>query len=235
MEEKLIGIVLNKTEYKENDVIINVFTLEKGVVSASLKGVKKAGAKLKFASQPFCFAEFLFSEKSGRRTVTGASLNDSFYPIRESVSGFYAACAALEFIKKFLKENIVSEELFFATVDCLKNIAYGDKKPLKALCVFLLTALKLSGYALNAGECFICGGEISGRVFFDGFSGGFICGKCFNGAGREINISTYDAIKNISLGREVSEEDAKFALRLLDHYITVKTDESIKSLKELIK
>ena len=60
MEEKLSGIVLGGVNYGENDKIINVFTLEKGVVSAKIKGVKKAGAKLKFASEPFCFAEFVF-------------------------------------------------------------------------------------------------------------------------------------------------------------------------------
>ena len=62
MEEKLSGIVLGGVNFAENDKILSVFTLEKGVVSAKIKGVKKAGAKLKFASEPFCFAQFIFSK-----------------------------------------------------------------------------------------------------------------------------------------------------------------------------
>ncbi|MBQ0098986.1 MAG: recombination protein O N-terminal domain-containing protein, partial [Firmicutes bacterium] len=46
MEEKLSGIVVSSISYGENDKILNIFTLEKGIVSAKIKGVKKAGAKL---------------------------------------------------------------------------------------------------------------------------------------------------------------------------------------------
>ena len=63
MEEKISGIVLGGISFGENDKILNIFTLEKGVISAKIKGVKKAGAKLKFASEPFCFAEFIFMKK----------------------------------------------------------------------------------------------------------------------------------------------------------------------------
>ena len=235
MEEKLIGIVINRTAFKENDVIVNVFTLEKGVVSASLKGVKKAGAKLKFASEPFCFAEFLFSERGGRRTVVGASLNDSFYPVRENIEKFYAATVVLEFIRKFARENIVSENLFFAVIDTLKNLAYGDKNAREILSGFLLTALKISGYALDLNGCFNCGKELTGRVFFDPFSGGFLCENCFDKSGREINYATYNALVNIRSGKAVTDGESKAALRLLDYYLTVRTEETLTALKELIK
>ncbi|MBO4251314.1 MAG: DNA repair protein RecO [Clostridia bacterium] len=235
MEEKLTGLVLSKTDYGENDKIIKIFTLEKGTVSASLKGVKKAGAKLKFASEPFCFAEFLISERAGRRTVTGASLNDSFYPVREDVTKFFAAGAVLEFVRRFAKEDITSPELFFSAIEALKNIAYGGVSPRRALCAFLISALKIIGYALNTDECFVCGNEIKSRVFFDAFSGGFLCENCFNGEGREINHATYVALKKIEEKEETTEEENLFALRLLDFYVKTKAEEKINSLQELLK
>ena len=235
MEEKLTGLVLSKTDYSENDRIVKIFTLEKGTLSASLKGVKRAGAKLKFASEPFCFAEFLFSERAGKRTVIGASLNDSFYPVREDITKFFAAGAMLEFIRKFAKEEITSPHLFFTAIDGLKEIAYGENSPKKTLCAFLLKALKISGYALNTDGCFICGTEINGRAFFDPFSGGFLCEKCFNGEGREINFATYATLKKIEKGAPTAEEENSFALRLLDFYIKNKTEEKLNSLQELLK
>ena len=234
MEEKLIGIVLNKTEYKENDLIINLFTLEKGMITASLKGVKKAGAKLKFASEPFCFAEFLFSEKNGRRTITGASLNDSFYPLREDISKFFAGASILEFIRKFVKESVLAEDLFFLVVDKLKELAYGDKGAREVLSAFLADALKFSGYAINTDGCFCCGKDITGRVYFDPSSGGFLCEKCFNGTGREINHITYTALAKTAAGERISEEESVFVLRLLDFYMVNKLEENIKPLKELL-
>lgn len=235
MEEKLTGLVLSKTDYGENDRIVKIFTLEKGTLSASLKGVKRAGAKLKFASEPFCFAEFLFSERAGKRTVIGANLNDSFYPVREDIIKFFAAGAMLEFIRKFAKEEITSPNLFFASIEGLKEIAYGGTSARRALCAFLLNALKIAGYALNADGCFNCGNEIENRVFFDTFSGGFLCENCFNGEGREINFATYAALKKIETGEKTAEEENIFALRLLDFYIKNKTEEKLNSLQELLK
>ncbi len=45
--------MLRATDYLENDKILTLLTAEKGKITAGIKGVKKAGAKLKFAAQPF--------------------------------------------------------------------------------------------------------------------------------------------------------------------------------------
>ena len=234
MEEKLRGIVLKGTPYGEGDKILNIFTLEKGSVSARIRGVKKAGAKLKFAAEPFCFAEFVFLKTADRRTVISASLIDSFYPIRLDVNKYFCGGTVLDFLRKFCKEEIVSPKLFMLATETLKILSYTDKEPLSALCYFLLKALSLAGYGLNFNGCALCGKEISGRVFFDANSGGFLCEDCFSGAGREINISTYSALKDISEGKENKEFSVK-ALRLLDYYIEYKAEVNIKPLKELIR
>ena len=116
MEEKLRGIVLSGVNYGESDKILGIFTLEKGLITAKIKGVKKAGAKMKFASEPFCFAEFIFSEKNGKRTVIGASLIDSFYPLREGVEKFFAGGAMVEYTKKFLYEGMKNEDHFILLI-----------------------------------------------------------------------------------------------------------------------
>lgn len=236
MEEKLSGIVLGGVSYGENDKILSVFTPEKGTVSAGIKGVKKAGAKLKFASEPFCFAEFLFSVKGSRRTVTGASLIDSFYPIRESIEKFFCAGTVTEFIKRFVKEEISAPETFVLTADSLKKLAYGDEPPKSVTVKFLLEALSQVGYGLNLNGCLRCGcEEINGRVFFECYSGGFTCEECRSDSCREINGITYRALVKAEKGEVLDIAEADFALRLLDFYISNKADEKINSLKELIK
>lgn len=233
MEEKLNGIVLGGVSLGESDRLLNVFTLEQGVVSAKIKGVKKAGAKLKFAAEPFCFAEFLFAKKGKYRTVTGASLIDSFYSLREDIGRYYAGATVLQFVKKFCIEGIVSNELFVQTVSALKGIAYGDY-PYSDLVNFLIKALKLSGYALDLSGCFKCGCQPSGRLFFDYVYGGFFCLECAPDESREINFSTYSNLKRVFEGEKLNKEDCVGALRLLDFYITHKTEEKLNSLKELL-
>ena len=63
MEVKVNALVIKAVDYKDNDRILTLYSLEKGKITAGIKGVKKAGAKLKFASEPFCFAEYILAEK----------------------------------------------------------------------------------------------------------------------------------------------------------------------------
>ncbi len=236
MEEKMSGIVLGGVSFGENDKILNVFTLEQGVVSAKIKGVKKAGAKLKFASEPFCFVEFIFSKTGANRTVIGASLIDSFYPVREDIVKYFCAGAVVEFVKRFYHKDIVSPDTFLLVVSALKGIAYGDNTPKVTLINFLVSALKVAGFQLNLSGCAHCGDKIDGRVFFDYRSGAFECEKCFDRTGREVSIITLNALIAADNGT-LKEDDIGTvkALKLLEYYIEYRTDEKINSLKELIK
>ena len=54
MEIKADALLLRAADYGENDKIVTLLTAEYGKIAAAMKGVKKAGAKLRFAAQPFC-------------------------------------------------------------------------------------------------------------------------------------------------------------------------------------
>ncbi len=234
MEEKLNGIVIGSVNFGENDKMLSIFTAEKGTVCAKIKGVKKAGAKLKFATEPFCFSEYVLNESRGYKTVIGASLIDSFYPIREDVVKFFSAGTVIEYLKRFLKEGIVSPDMFILSVDCLKNLAYGDKKPKQVLASFLVKALSLSGYGLYVGNCLCCGKKIHGRAFFDYERGGFFCEEC-NEKGKELNYSTMLSLEKIINGIDLDDFSVNSVLKLLYYYIKNKPEENLNSLSELIK
>lgn len=235
MEEKLSGIVLGGVNFSENDKILSIFTLEQGVVSAKIKGVKKAGAKLKFAGEPFCFAEFLLAKTGKNRTVTGASLIESFYAIREDIHKLFSASAILEFVKRFLKEGIVNQAFFHLVIEGLKNIAFGEESAEFYLCRFLQSALALAGYALNFNGCSGCDGEIENRVFFDAEDGGFYCENCKTEKAFEINFSTFSTLQKIAKGEVVAKTECVKPLKLLEYYVREKDDYGLKSLTELIK
>ncbi len=234
MEEVLKGILLDGISYGDNDKIINVFTLEKGVVSARIKGVKKAGAKLKFATEPFCFAEYVFSCTGDRRTVIGASLLDSFYPIRLSVEKLYSACSAVEFVKEFCKKEMVQPQLFFSLLTALKKLAYTDENALLPLTEFLILGLKEMGYGIKFNGCADCETDFDGRTFFDYESGSFYCYECANGRGREINNLTYKTLRSVAENEKLDGADYLKGLKLLDYYLTNKTEAVLKSLKQLL-
>ena len=140
----------------------------------------------------------------------------------------------VEFIKHFYQEEMVDEKEFMLAVSALKEIAYTQNH-LSALVKFLVDALENFGFGLKLDGCFYCEKQIENRTFFDYRNGAFICENCFDNVGREINGITLSALisaKNATLTDE--HQGTKKAIKLLDYYIKNRTEEEIKSLKELI-
>lgn len=235
MEEKVDAIMIRSCDYKDNDKILTLFSLQEGKITASVKGVKKAGAKLKFCAQPFCFAEYVLTKKGDRRTVISATNTDGFYVLREDIEKFYAGSALCEICDRLLFEGIVNEELFLYAVTALKNSCQGDG--VEELIRFTIKALSLSGYMLSLEACAECGSTLSGRVYFDISGGSFFCGDCAKGAGTGEN--TFNLLRKCAdLPYDESKIDALAkirALKLLRVYFKEKTDFELKTLSELIK
>ncbi len=235
MEEKSDALVLRTADYGEHDRMLTLFTLRYGKVSAAAKGVRKTGAKLRFAAQPFCFAEYVFAERGGRRTVVSAANTDGFYALREDLRKFYAAASLCGLCDVLLYENIVTEELFLRAVNALHAMCEGDE--LEALLAFFVRALALSGYALAPLACAGCGAPLDERAYFDAAEGSFTCPACARGAG--VSASTIAVLKKCE-GAPFKEERAtedgeQRALKLLYAYFRVKTDARVTAVEELLR
>lgn len=64
MNNNVTAIVLFAEDYLESDKMVTLFSSEGEVFKAVMKGVKKQGAKLKFAAQPFSFCSFDVAKKA---------------------------------------------------------------------------------------------------------------------------------------------------------------------------
>lgn len=215
------ALVLRTANYGENDRMVTLLTAGRGKFGAAMKGVRKAGAKLNFAAQPFCFAEYTIAERSGRKTVTSASLYDGFYPLREDMTRYYTAICVLEVCDALLPEEMPSGGMLVSAVDTLNKLCAGEEY---ALVGFLLNALKLSGYPVELGG----NGQLNR---FDFESGTF----SLDGAGVAVSESTVQMLR-FSLGSqgESSLDGYKRALRLLRSYFSYQTETDVPTLGELL-
>ena len=248
MNEKYNGLCLKKTAYKDNGEMLTLFTLEKGLTGAALIGAKKPNAKLKFCGETFCFAEYVLSERAGRRTVVDANEIDCFYGLREDLDRFYSACSVSEFIMNFTADGESDYGLFLLTVKALKAIEVGER-PFVALISFLVNALNAIGYLIDFDACSDCGREIEGRAFFDFGSSAALCSECAKAGHIEMRIDTYNLIK------EVLSHDVEFfkkgdlstyspafisirsqinAIKFLDYYMSVNVGAGLKTNKTII-
>ena len=171
MEIKTEAIVLKSIDYKENDKMLTLFSSDLGKISAGIRGVKKPTAKLNFAAQPFCFAEYILAEKGGRYTVTGAYLHEAFYGLRLDIVRFYAACSALDVCRSVAMENESYYRSFVGLLNCLKELSLGEGDCAEALISFLLCILTECGYPIDLSYLEECDGDIGDKLFFD-FSDG---------------------------------------------------------------
>ena len=232
MEFKTDALLLRATDYGENDKVITLLSADRGKLTAGMKGVKKAGAKLRFAAQPFCFAEYVCAARGGRNTVISASLHDGFYSLREDIASYYAATCVLEACDRLVFEGMESGGFLVAAVTALKEISGGGSAA--ALIQFLLQSMKLAGYPVHAGSCPFCGKPLSGRMRFDMASGAFSCDTCEKGV--PASEVTYHTVR-AALGQEgkaalENPEGAVRALRLIRSYFTYQTDTDLPSLGE---
>jgi len=237
MEIKVNALALKSVDYKDNDKMLTLFSIERGLLSAGIKGVKKAGAKLRFCTQPFCFAEYIISVKGDRYTVTGATEIESFYNVRLDVLNFYAGSAILEFLLKQCAEGEQNEQLFVHVINSLKKIAFGEIAAKQNLIRFLVRALELIGYGFTFKACLHCGGQLSGyeRCYFDFEKGGAVCQNCAQFGVREVLPATVNGIFNVMNGLEESEEVLNYVLKFLHYYIEYKTGVKITCIEEIIK
>ena len=237
MEIKTEAIVLQSIDYKDNDKLLTLFSPSLGKITAGARGVKKATAKLAFAAQPFCFAEYILAEKGGRYTVTNAYMHESFFSLRYDIVRFYAACAAAEICLAILYENEGYEGLFIGLIECLKSLALAEEDPAEAVAAFSLIALRESGYPIDLGFLEECEGDVGERIFFDFADGKFATfERCAQG--ERASLSTYYTLRKcagLTYNEELLQGGSKRALRLLKAYLLEKTEGRFSNLGELIR
>ena len=236
MEVKVNAFVIKSIDYKDNDKLLTLYSLESGKITASIKGVKKSGAKLKFASEPFCFAEYILAEKSGRYTVINASYIDSFYNLRLDLKKYYACAVVGEILNCFAEPDVSDKTLFSLAINAIKDICYNGEEVL-TLCSFLHGVINSLGYGISDYTCACCGSVISGRVFFNFKNGVFSCQNCLKEGFNEIKQQTYNALLSVvsgTLNSEIFNESQIYLVKFLLYYLSYKTDVKLKSGDALI-
>lgn len=213
-EYKLKGVVLSASDYKDKDILITLFTVELGKIRAVLRGAKQSKAKLKFAGQPFCFADWIAVKRGEYFYITQVDLIDTFYDLTSDYDKFLIASAMSELCLEVLKPNIINERLFLSLLSAIKSLIYDDISPNIVLLKFIDELLQTQGYGLNFKTCGVCNMPIIGEIMLSASANEFVCVSCSGNYGmsvprREfnslkiINNSTWDNLKSIKMQDEL--------------------------------
>lgn len=195
-ELKVNGIVLNSADYKENDILITIFTAELGKIKAVLRGAKQPKAKFKFAGQPFCFAEWILVKRGEFFVVTSVTSHDVFYDLTTDYDNFIVASFMIKLCDYILKPGMINEQLLVAFLQALKAIVYDSVDAKLTYSKFMLETLRLSGYGLNFKTCGVCGLPIAGDILLSSNTNDFCCVSC-GGYGKQISRKCYNLLRII--------------------------------------
>ena len=239
MELKTDALVLRAADYGEYDKMVTLLTAERGKLGAALKGVRKGGAKLRFAAQPFCFAQFLLASRAGRNTVTSAALHEGFYALREDIADYYGGMLVLSVCDKLALEGMESGALLLSALGALGAL---EKKDPLALVRFFSEALSFAGYPVSAGACPACGKLPFGRMRFGFGTGAFFCEGCLK-EGVPASESTFRTVRAVCKGDvtdggaegKTEKDGVVRALRLLGAYFTYQVGAELPALSEYLR
>lgn len=245
MEEiKLKGIVINALDYKDSDKIVTIFSAEKGLIKARVRGVKKNKAKLAFAVQPFAFVEFMLSAKGGFYTVINATSIDQFYDVTSDFDNYIFMLACLEVVQKTVKENEEQFGLFLLLLNSLKLVCYKNVSSMNVFIKFMIEAMGYLGFSFVFDRCACCGASLNeNRIGFSYEHNGLLCIKCQNkNEILELNRVEYLILKNISAAKIdnlntlhfPSREDKLSVVSLLIKVFRLLTDEEILTIKQFL-
>lgn len=212
MSNKIKGIVISSIDYKDKDKLITIFSLEKGLITAKLTGVKNPKAKMKPFKEVFCFADFDLITRGNFSVITSAEVIESFYSIVEDIDKYFAGCSILEILKIVVKEE-KNEILFVETLKTLKTLAFDSVEPQVVVVKFLIKLFETMGYQLSLENCSKCSQRLIGKRYFDFSIGEITCAACksmnaeniqpiIHSTLRIISITDYDKLKSLKIKKE---------------------------------
>ncbi len=177
MNDRLEGIVLKQSEYRENDALLSVFFREAGKLTLTAKGILKESSRNRAQAAPFacvCFDFDYLPERTIFTMKTGMVI-ESHYRIRENLLSLSAAQVMTEIVEMIAQPQEALPQLYDALRFSLQMLHEGKDAKL-LLAYFLAQVLKEMGLEPNVDECVLCGDRSVSTISIA--EGGFVCRHC---------------------------------------------------------
>lgn len=191
MKTTVKGLIIKRTPFKENDMLLTVLTAEKGKMMLLARGIRKSRRDLS-GYQTLAYAEFEIFEGRGMAVVDDAEVCEPFEGLRKDIESlslvqYFADAAA------YVSTDRGNPEMLRLLLNsaALLSDAKADKLVVKT--VFELRFALEEGFAPSGGCCAVCGEKPA--VW--SFSQGLLCDKCACGDGFSLSEQELAAIDHI--------------------------------------
>ncbi|MBU4369839.1 DNA repair protein RecO [Patescibacteria group bacterium] len=176
----LLGIVLAKENWRENDQIISFYSQESGKLEILVRGARKINSKLApLISEPFALLDLVVAQGKNYTHLIGGEVKERFKNIITEEQKIIQTNTLLKRINQLIKPQL-DKKIFLLILKFLKKI---NQIPLNKIRIinhaFLIKFLAFSGYCPEIKICLVCHQIPQGEeIIFNLEKGGIVCLPC---------------------------------------------------------
>jgi DNA repair protein RecO (recombination protein O) len=228
------GIVLRRSDYRDNDRVLTLLTPARGRVDVTARGCRKPKSPLLAASELFAMGEYVLYRGRGHEMVTACELQDSFYPLRNDITLLSHGALLLQAAETVAQKEEPAGHLYLLLARSLARLSYGVQDPRAVTAAFLLHLMGLAGYKPVLNACAKCGQVPSnGGVRLVPERGEIVCTRC-GGTGPVFDAEGLTWLKEVQ-SRGIDKAQAPPAVEALPALIAYAEHFLERRLPELIE
>ncbi len=242
------GIVLKSVTYKENDLILTIFSRKLGKISAIARGAKKSKSSLLSSSQIFAYSNFTLKREGNMYRVTQSEIIKSFYNLSYNFDAFSYATYILKLIDNFMIDNQPNNRLFVLLAQSLYLFSEENIDMQYVTLCFELKFLDYIGFRPIVNTCVSCYNSDFKNPVFNIYEGGILCEKCSSNFEHNLrlNITTVKLMDYIlkhdllscskaKVSKYLINELSKILKIYINEYLGKTNEKSLNVLKSLNK
>ena len=175
----LQAIVLRNRLFKEHDKLVDLFSLERGRLTAVAKGASRPTGGLRGLTQPFTQVRLSMAKGRGSLDViTQGEVERAFISLRQELAKIAYASYMAELIILSMPEGKPGRSIFTLLLSAFSLLDMDVSPPLTS-CFFELRLLRALGLMPHLEDCMNCGRGIRGGSFLlSPAKGGLLCLSC---------------------------------------------------------
>lgn len=180
MQYTVDGLVIRENESGENDKRIVLLTPDRGQVTVIAKGARSLRSKYMNSTPLFTYGNYEITERGDHAWLSGASVTEAFYGIRNDLERFALASYIIDVVCELTGAAERAYEMLRLALNTLFAIA-NDCKPCPLIkAVFEFRAMCMSGYQPDISECSVCGRTRAAYMYLDVMNGEIKCAECLH-------------------------------------------------------
>jgi DNA repair protein RecO (recombination protein O) len=190
--QKYTAIILSSRNINEFDRLYAMYTLERGLVRAVARGVRRPSAKLAGHLEPATLSEVYVARSRGRGQITSAIALSDYSHIKKDFEKLAEVLKIFSFFLRVFSEEEKEEKIFGLLSEFLGALdgeEFPGRENLLAL-GFWWKLFELLGQKPEVAKCVECSQTLKSgqRNYFSVEKGGITCALCFS-TGKYLPIS----------------------------------------------